>query len=266
LSEFIFTESLLYYLSFEKIMNKTELIRTDEYIIHSYEVDCERRLRLAVLNRYMQESAWQHAEMLGAGYASLLSKNFAWVLTRTVISIEELPIWGNSLILSTWPSGLDHLFAYRDFLFLNTDNQEIGRATTSWCVIDLETRRPQPVAEIFPFQLPQDKGLLFAERPPKVESLTGVDYVWRTRVGYQDIDTNEHVNNGRYIDWIYETFPLEFLKTHRPQRLEINYLAEAFYNHEIIVTTQKTSEIIYLHSIVKMPDHTELCRAKTIWR
>jgi len=246
-------------------MKNAGLIRTDEYIVHSYEVDFARRLRLSVLNRYMQESAWQHAETLGAGYASLKSRNYAWVLTRAVISIEKLPTWGSLLNLSTWPSGLDHFFAYRDFLFNDSVNQEIGRATTSWCVIDLETRRPQPVEDIFPFRMPPDKKLMFAERPPKIEAVMGTDFVWHTKVGYQDLDTNEHVNNVRYIDWIYETFPLEFLKTHRLNRLAINYLSETFYNQEIALSTQKFDDRTYLHSVTQISDQNVICLAKTIW-
>jgi len=244
----------------------TELIRTDEYTIHSYEVDFGRRIRLSVLNRYMQESAWQHAEKLGAGFESLLTKNCVWVLTRAVVRLEKLPTWGESLFVSTWPSGKDHFFAYRDFQFNDKNGHELGRATTSWCVIDLRERRPQPVAEIFPFRMPEDKQLMFPERPPKIVTPTAADFAWHTRVGYQDLDTNEHVNNVRYIDWIYETLPLEFLKSHQLRQLEINYLAEAFYGQSIDITTQKNAENTFIHSVGEQSDGTALCRARTVWR
>lgn len=244
----------------------TELIRTDEYIIHSYEVDFGRRIRLSVLNRYMQESAWQHAEMLGAGYVSLLSRNFVWVLTRAVVRLEKFPAWGESLFLSTWPSGKDHFFAYRDFQFNDKDGRELGRATTSWCVIDLRERRPQPVAEIFPFRMPEDRKLMFPERPPKVDAPTGSDFIWNTKVGYQDLDINEHVNNVRYIDWIYETFPLEFLKSHHLHQIEINYLAETFYGQEISVKTQQISDDTFIHSVGQSNDQNAICRVKTVWK
>jgi acyl-ACP thioesterase len=247
-------------------MEKLELIRTDEYKVHSYEVDFGRRIRLSVLNRFMQESAWRHAETLGAGFASLRSKNYAWVLTRVVLSLEKLPTWGSFINLSTWPSGLDRFFAYRDFLFNDADGHEIGRATSSWCVIDLADRRPQPVANIFPFRMPADKALLFPERPPKIEAPIETDFRWHTKVGYQDLDTNEHVNNVRYIDWIYETLPLDFLKAHSIRRLEINYLAETLYGQEITATTQIISDTTYLHAVIQSSNQNVICLARTFWQ
>ncbi|MFH1214553.1 MAG: acyl-ACP thioesterase domain-containing protein [Candidatus Neomarinimicrobiota bacterium] len=244
----------------------TELIRNDKYTVHSYEVDFGRRIRLSGLNRYMQESAWQHAETLGAGYASLISRNFAWVLTRATIRIEKLPGWGEQICLATWPSGRDQFFAYRDFLFTDQSDNEFGRATTSWCVIDIQARRPQPVAEIFPFRMPDNKELMFPERPPKIETPTGADFTWQTKVGYQDLDANEHANNVRYIDWIYETFPLDFLKSHNLRQLDINYLAETFYGEEISVVTQQSIADTFIHSVGQSTAQNAICRARTVWK
>jgi len=122
------------------------------------------------------------------------------------------------------------------------------------------------VAEVFPFRMPDGKELMFPERPPKIETPTAADFAWQTKVGYQDLDTNEHVNNVRYIDWIYETFTLEFLRSHHLRQLEINYLAEAFYGQSIAVTTQKSAENTFIHTVAEQSGDTALCRARTVWR
>jgi len=240
--------------------------RNDDYYIHSYEVDLTTRLRFSSLNRYMQESAWKNAEQLGFGFTALNSKNLAWVLTRMVISIDHLPGWNESINIATWPSGKDSIFAFRDFQFFDRDQKELGRAATSWCVIDLKTRKPVFVRSAFEHDLAEMDKQMYSERPGKIESLTKIDSEWKTVVGYQDLDVNGHVTNSRYIDWLFESIDLKFIKTHKVRNLEINFLTEALYKHEIVVRTEKIAETEYLHSIVQVSDGLEICRAKTSWK
>ncbi len=241
-------------------------IRHDKFEIHSYEIDLKRRLKIPALNRYMQESAWKHAEQLGFGYTNLIVKKLTWVLTRMIIQVEKLPLWGETIEVITWPSGRDDFFAFRDFQFFGADDSEFGRATSSWCVISLQDRRPQTMESVALSKYPMVKELMFADRPEKIQSLVNTDSEWRTYVGYQDLDVNEHVNNVRYLDWITETYPLDFLKTHQLSRLDINYLAEALYGKDIAVFNQQISDSEFLHSIRQIDDQTEICRAKVIWQ
>jgi medium-chain acyl-[acyl-carrier-protein] hydrolase len=133
-------------------------------------------------------------------------------------------------------------------------------------VIDLSERSPQPVAKIFPFRMPKNKELMFPERPPKIEIPNATDFTWHTKAGYQDLDTNEHVNNTRYIDWFYETLPLDFLRNHQLSQIEINYLAEAFYDQRIVVATQKVADNIFLHTVNELSSASSICRARSVWR
>jgi medium-chain acyl-[acyl-carrier-protein] hydrolase len=241
-------------------------IRHEKFEIHSYEVDLKRHLKVSALNRYMQESAWKHAEQLGFGYTNLIVKKLTWVLTRMVIQIEKLPLWGEVIEVITWPSGRNDFFAFRDFQFFAADGSEFGRATSSWCVISLLDRRPQTMESVALSKYPKVKELMFADRPEKIQTLENAESEWRTCVGYQDLDVNEHVNNVRYLDWITETYPLNFLKKRQLYRLEINYLAEALYGKDVAVFNRQISDSEFLHSVRQPDNHTEICRARISWR
>ncbi len=247
-------------------MQDNSFQRNDEYFIHSYEVDLTMKLRFSALNRYMQESAWKNAEQLGFGFSSLVKKNLAWVLTRMVISIDHLPGWDESINIATWPSGKDSIFAFRDFQFFDKNQKELGRAVTSWCIIDLDSRKPVFVCSAFDHEIAEMDKQMFPKRPGKVESLSTVDSEWKTIVGYQDLDVNEHVTNSRYIDWIFESIDLEFLKHHKVRDIEINFLAEALYKKEIVVQTRKLKDTEFLHRIFQNDSEFEICRAKTVWK
>lgn len=247
-------------------MTNNSIVRSDKYYIHSYEVDLTTRLRFASLNRYMQESAWKSAEQLGFGFSRLIKRNLAWVLTRMTVSIDYLPGWNKSINIATWPSGRDAMFGFRDFQFFDAEGKEFGRAATSWCIIDLKTRKPVLIHSAFEEELAELNRRMFPARPSKVEALKQIDSEWKTVVGYQDLDVNEHVTNSRYIDWLLESFDLQFLRNHRVANLEINFLAEALYKHAVVVRTEKISATEYRHSIVQTKDDLEISRAKTLWR
>jgi acyl-ACP thioesterase len=85
------------------------------------------------------------------------------------------------------------------------------------------------------------------------------------QVTYGDLDRNEHVNNVRYIDWILNGLPLDYLKTHELKEMEVNYLSEASYDDEILVSSEKKEASHFFHSLIRNRDNIELCRARTAW-
>ena len=232
-----------------------------EYLIRSYDVDPQMNARLPVFCRLMQEAAWFHAEHLGLGHSYLSSRSMTWVLSRMRIEVNRLPKWGETVSLRTWPSGRDRLFYYRDFEITDEEGNLILQASTAWFVIDTRKReRTVPdwwQTADYPFgpKLFESKlGRLKGCRCEGGESL---------RINYGDLDQNGHVNNVRYIDWLMNSLPLEFHQTHILQSLEVNYLAEALYGHEVQICTSGADSLQCRHGITAGGE--ELVRATSAW-
>ena len=85
------------------------------------------------------------------------------------------------------------------------------------------------------------------------------------QVTCSDLDVNEHVNNVQYVEYIMDTFPFDFLRGHRLNIFEVNYLSEALYNDEITAGYQKKENMTFLHCLRRNNDNVELCRAETYW-
>ena len=245
-------------------MTSVNSVWTDEYKIHSYEVDPKGQATIPFLCQFMQESAWNHAEHLGVGFSHLIEKNSAWVLSRQLIAIDLFPKWGDTITIQTWPTGRERLYWYRDFQILDEGDNPIGRATTAWLVIDLSKRRPQR-ADAIQLTLPDDVERLFRRRPEKIDSLNNGVLSNTIHVGYRELDVNDHVNNVKYIEWILDTFDLAFHKSHNLQEIEINYLSEATYGDEVSVIDETVDRLTFLHTLERNRDKTELCRARTRW-
>jgi medium-chain acyl-[acyl-carrier-protein] hydrolase len=236
----------------------------DDYTIHSYELDAEGRTTLAALCRFMQESAWRHAEHLEMGYSRFLEKNLVWILSRQRIQIELYPRWGDTVTVRTRPTGKDRLFCYRDFILSDSSDRIIGRAATMWFAIALTTRAPQRTDVYFHVPIPDDGTLPSPTRLRKLSPLNTYKHKKTVQVAYSDLDTNHHVNNVRYVDWIFDSFADDFLKTHTLKELEINYLSESLCRDEIMVCAQENGTTFH-HRLVRRSDDAELMRARSSW-
>ncbi len=228
--------------------------------ITSYFTDLRGELSIPSLFLLFQEAAWEHASINGFGYNDLDNQGLFWVLSRIHAEINEMPKWTDSVVLRTWPSGTEGAFALRDFTVENEDNKRLISATSSWLIVDIESRRPK-------------RPNTFKERMPLCESFRATEnnaQKIRTSGGtpfsnYQiipriaDIDVNGHINNTKYIEWAINSFPMDFYLKNRICELSINYLAEGFCDEMCSVITVKTDERTLISEITRDFDKRKLC-------
>lgn len=234
-----------------------------EHTICSFDVDPQLTARLPTLCGFMQEAAYHHAEHLDLGHSHLSAKNLGWVLARQRIEIHQLPKWGDTVKLRTWPSGRDRLFFYRDFEITGEAGSLVLQAATAWFMIDIEKRERISSNLHLNTDLPEVGGKVFDTKLGRLEK-GGCGGGEPATVNYGDLDMNGHVNNIRYIEWVLNSLPLEFHRAHDLQSLEVNYLAEAVYGHSISICANEAEPLHFNHGI--LADEVELFRARSVWK
>jgi len=244
---------------------KMKKIWTEKYRIHSYEVDLRANATLPVLCQFIQESAWRHAEHLGFGFSSLKEQKLVWVLARQFVRLDAFPKWGDTIEIDTQPLGVDKLFFFREFRLRDEKNNEFGFGMTAWFVMDLNKRRPQRPDKYFADRLNALKAGI-VEKPARLAAQNEIDSFKNIQVGYLDLDVNEHVNNVRYLEWMLDALPLDFLKSHFIRKMEINYLAEAQYGDNIKAGYRNDEEGLLLSHEIRNDQDKALCRARTKWQ
>ena len=240
----------------------------EDYRIRSYEVDCRNRLSILSIFNFMQEAASKHAAALGVSIQQLLAENHTWLLSRLKIKIAACPGWNDRIQISTWPSGTQQLFALRDFELKGEDNQPIAAAISAWLVIDLQRRLPVRIAPFVERLKPIEGGHILSARLDKLPALNNPTHERRFVVRYSDLDINQHVNNVNFVEWLVEGVPAATLNSAVPSELEINFLAEAFYEDQILAacSAQDPDNTTFHHSLTRQQDGRELARARTKWR
>ena len=201
---------------------------TKDLTIQCYETDASWRLKPASFMNLAQEAAGNHAVYLGFGYDDLIVSNTAWILSRVHVEFIDTPKWREDITLTTWHKGLNRLFFLRDFVLTDRNGRERVKATTSWLVLDLATRRlvrdPKLMEEGTvctdnAIETPADK----VHMPKDVESVHMMDHT----VAYSDVDMNGHANNAMYMQWAMDAVDYDIASSRGVREFTLNF------NHEI---------------------------------
>jgi acyl-ACP thioesterase len=215
-----------------------------EYTIPCYDTDASGRLKPASFMNLAQEAAGQHAVYLGFGYDDLIATNTAWILSRVHIRFVDTPMWKDDVVLTTWHKGLNRLFFVRDFRLTDKEGRTRVEATTSWLVMNLETRRlvrdPQlrEGSECLEDVIATPAGKV--QMPKDVEPQLMFEHL----VAYSDIDVNGHANNAMYMQWAMDAVDYDIASTRPVKEVTINF------NHET-----KAGDVVALYkSIIKTED------------
>ena len=195
-----------------------------------YDVDRSRYLKVAAFMDMAQEIAHWAAELLGAGFDVLASHNTAWVLSRMHIHFPDAPMWKEDIRLWTWHKGFDGLFFLRDFSLRDESGAERVSATSSWLIIDTESRRllRNPAERAILDLSTAGEGYAIAQPAPKIQKPSGAepDLVTEHKVSYSDIDFLGHANNARYMVWAMDCLEMETASSRRPKDVFINFNKE----------------------------------------
>ncbi len=238
-------------------------IHRSTFEVHSYDVDAFGGLCPRSLAGFLQESAARSADSMGFGLGDLVQRGLTWVLVREHFVLDEPIRLGDVVAVETWPSGVSRRAALRDFRLLKKE-REIGRALTSWLVLDLSTRRAVRPQDVLPEAIHGDVPHVL---PVSADSLAAVDSALveqKFHVRYSDIDVNLHVTNASYIEWVAETIGEDTWRGQWLRCLDIQFISECSLGSRVISRSMLRAGQM-LHSIIREHDSKELARARTVW-
>ena len=175
-----------------------------------------------------QEAANLHAAILGFGYDDMIASKTAWVLSRMHVVFVDTPRWRDDVTLFTWHKGLERLFFLRDFMMTDREGNPKIKATTSWLVLNLETRRLVRDPNLLDQDTICSENVL--DNPAdKVVMPKGVEpqFVTGHLVSYSDLDMNGHANNAMYMQWAMDAVNYEISSVKPVKEFTINF------NHEV---------------------------------
>ncbi len=239
---------------------------TRTYNIPYYNVGADRKLRITSLMQYLEDMAIRHSEECGIGLDFYEQNKVAWVLAKWDIKVLRYPLFNQEITIITEPYSFRNFFGFRRYEIRDVQGDQLAHANTHWIFIDVTRKRPIPVTHeiITAFGVASDKKRPLPIQPAKPPEST--EYETRFRIWLGDIDTNQHVNNIRYIEWALETLPASFSNGKSAQRIMVEYRKEMTYGEEVFSvadTTQNGDQTVSRHRISN--SEKEACIATFEW-
>ena len=181
-----------------------------ESIVRYSEIDAHNRMKLGAAFDLMQDCCTFHSEELGIGIDYLRRAHKAWALSSWQVAISRLPAMGEKIRAYTWPYDFKKSLGYRNFKIDDERGETLVCANSIWVYVDTDSGRP--------VRLPQEVAARYALEPSckmecagrKISLPDQMEPKEPLRVGRFHIDTNRHVNNGKYITMAEEYLPETF--------------------------------------------------------
>ena len=199
---------------------------TERFIVRGGDCDVNRRMRMDAVFMAMQEGGEIHAKMLGVGYDAMIQRSLFFVLSRTHVTINRMPLCGETVIHTTWPGASNRFFCPRYHVFTLEDGTPLLSAGALWVLLDAENRRivsPLKIDLGFPdnSDIPEPVSL------PNRLSKLGSDPIFSDRTPvYCEFDMNGHVNNTKYVAWLCDALGMSALSEGFIQDITVSYEKE----------------------------------------
>jgi acyl-ACP thioesterase len=239
-----------------------------EFPVLFHELDLNGTLGPVTLLNLMQTTASMHTLELGVSAGELKPRGFTWVISRIHLVIDRYPRAREMVNLRTWPSLREGIFTCREFELFDGGGEPLGRASSSWAMIGLATRRPVRLEGNLPtYPLLERRAVDDDFSPlPQFPGSTAPERDFR--VLRADLDLNHHVNNTVFAGWALESVPDEIASACLTE-LEISFRAEVLYGETVVsrcAVLDSGSLPCCLHQIVNQSSGKELARLRTRWR
>ena len=172
----------------------------------------------------LQVSGSQSAQ-LGVSDKEILEKyNLVWIITEYDIDVVRLPRFAEEITIETEALSYNRLFCYRRFTIYDESGQAIIQMLATFALMDRDSRKVHSVDPemVTPYQSEFSKKIIRGPKYTDLDNPTSKDY----HVRFYDLDMNGHVNNSKYLDWIFEVMGADFLMNHIPQKINLKYVKE----------------------------------------
>ena len=239
-------------------------IFTKKYTITFDDVTDTLELKNISLMKYLVDAAGMHSETVGYGLSTINQTHIGFLLVGWQVKIFENPHLLDEIEIKTWVEQLSHSLSTRNFEVYIKDKL-VAIASTKWIMVNPEDHSVAITTdEIVNAYGPVDKKVF--EKPiSKLHIPDRIDKVKTYTIERRDIDSNNHVNNLKYLEIALELLSDDDYTETGFSEIIVNYKNECKLHNNVICSYSKISNnehIIAIQSSDKSKLHAIICLKK----
>jgi len=216
----------------------------------------------------LEETAADHCYSINHSLFDLEKQNIGWVLLSGIMEMDYYPGYKEKIVIRTWLSKYSTIKGFRENLIYNEQGRIIGKAKGLWVFFDIDRRRPIQIPDDI-----KDKWLYCNEEcinhdiTKKIEIIESSNHIKEFKINRFDVDTNLHVNNIRYLQWLIESIPEDIIDNYYLHAIDGRFVAEAQLGNTIMSFTERDARLnSFVHNIKTQGDNKVCATARTIWK
>lgn len=224
---------------------------------------CDSSAALGIPDTFtlMMDAATEHACALGCGIDALAPRGLFWLAVRTRVRFFRRPRMLERVTLATWPEHPGKLRADRDYRITGQDGETLVAGKTEWTVLETESGRLRPAADVFPPDLSFSDEVVWSEPYSRMADAPLEEFA-RYTVRSVDIDLGGHMNNAAYVRALAGCFSCEAWQGMELRELEIVYRAPCYEGDTLV--WQKSEDGGTLSLRAALPDGKTVVLARLL--
>jgi len=239
-----------------------------QFDLRYFEMDQYGEASPTTILTLLEEAAADHCLAIKHSLFDLVNQNIGWVLLSGYMQMERYPLYKERITIRTWLSKYTSIKGSRENIIYDEQGSVIGRAKGLWLFFDIKRRRPVQIFD----DIKEKWGCIPEESITHdiAENIGAIDSAKHKKnflVYRYDMDTNKHVSNVRYLQWLLETIPDDIIENCYLHSIDGRYVREAQYGHTIESLAElETDTGIFMHAIKDLDSNRVCSIARTVWR
>jgi medium-chain acyl-[acyl-carrier-protein] hydrolase len=239
-----------------------------QFNLRYFEMDQHAGASPTTILTLLEEAAAEHCLSMKRSLYDLFNQNIGWVLLSGYMHMVRYPLYKEKITIRTWISKYSCIKGVRENIIFDEQGSIIGRAKGLWLFFDIKKRIPVRI-----FDDIKEKWSCFPEESinydinKKIEALGSASYKKSFLVHRYDMDSNKHVNNLKYLQWLMETIPNEIMDNCYMQSIYGRFVGEAQFDHSIVSLTENENDPNnFIHTIRDLDTNQVYSTGRTVWR
>ncbi|MFR1449197.1 MAG: acyl-[acyl-carrier-protein] thioesterase [Beduini sp.] len=213
------------------------------------DVDYTGNLRLSRLFDIFSNIATIHATKIGVWNDEMMQK-YGWIVSKMHLEILK-PITPDIYELGTF-TGLPSKVIFPRYYYLKQNDDMLVKASSIWTLLDLKNRRiTLPKRAGIEFPQDEDDVSSFCKLPDDIPQELNYQLVEVRQVKFSDVDTNQHMNNARYIEWACDILPYELFRSYYISEVDIYFKHEIAPLSKVELYLAKENELYFVQGVVQ---------------
>lgn len=198
-------------------------IITCTYTVKYSEVDCRGNVTPVSFLDFLQEAAFHHMDAANNKSAAT-ERSGIWMVYKWYVEPRKYPCWKDEITVETWISQIRSREVAREFEVYSKDRELLATATSLVLLVDKVKGTPKRIDEDERMRLNPENRKATSHEFTNIKT-DGIELQTKAILPatYCDIDTNNHVNNTRYLRMFLDNIPPEIHINYHLKRLEIIY-------------------------------------------